>query len=208
MNPLLRKIAVIIGIGILFVSMFWSQDGFNFDLAGDSGGTDMAIFIGWFLAVAVTVIQFVFSTNFKDLNASLIFFGIVAYSYSIYTNYLGVTHFQGGASNPIGAWILALVLDGVPEPLIAWGLYESLQGDWIGNLIKVSTLAPAKGGSVQNQSQPKRDLPNNLPRKSSPGQGFQQKPKNNGNYRPQSHTRGDMEVPEFLTDEFRKNRLG
>lgn len=67
---------------------------------------------------------------------------------------------------------------------------------------------PVEKNSMYNANSNRRDLPNNLPRKSSPGQGFQQKPKNNGNYRPQSHTRGDMEVPEFLTDEFRKNRLG
>lgn len=204
MNPLLRKLAVVIGIGILMVSMFWSQDGFNFDLAGDSGGTSLAIFIGWFLAVSVTIIQFVFSTNFKDLNASLIFFGIIAYAYSIYTNYLGVTHFQGDSANPYGAWILALVLDGVPEPLIAWGLYESLQGDWIGNLIKVGTQSPTKGGAVQHQNPPKRNLPDNLPRKSSPAQAFSQKPKSQGKFRPLPHTRDDMdEFPEFL-----RNRPG
>lgn len=151
MNETLRKFSIFIGFGLLFVSMFWSQSGFNFDLVGDGGGTSFAVFIGWFLAISVTVVQFVFSTNFKELNASLIFFGVIAYAYSIYTNYLGISHFQGGDGNVYGAWSLALVLDGVPEPLIAWGLRQSLQGDWIGNLIK------SLSSSSYSQKEPKTE---------------------------------------------------
>lgn len=138
MNNLLRKTAVVIGLFLLGVSIFWSQDGFNFNLAGDSGGSDVAVFVGWGLAISVSVVQFVFSTNYRELNASLITFGVLAYVYSIYTNYQGITHFQGEAANSVGAWILGFVMDGVPEPLIAWGLRESLSGDFIGNLIKAA----------------------------------------------------------------------
>jgi len=138
MNKALRALAVICGLGILGISIFWSQDGFNFDLAGTSGYGDMALFLGYFLAVCVSVIQFVFSTRYSELNATLKFFGILAYVYSIYTNYFGVVHFQGytGEETRWSSLMLALVLDGVAEPLIGWGLYESKTGDMIGNLIK------------------------------------------------------------------------
>ncbi len=144
MNYALRKFSFFIGFGLLAVSMYWSQDGFNFNVAGQSGYQNMAVLIGWFLAISVTCIQFVFSSNYKELNASLILFGVLAYAYSIYTNYQGILHFQGDAKNNIGAIVLGIVMDGIPEPLIAWSLYESLSGDWIGNIIRVVFSAPDK----------------------------------------------------------------
>lgn len=149
MNNALRKIAFFVGLGLLFISIYWSQDGFQFDMAGDSGYQTTAVAIGWFLAIAVTVMEFVFSSNFKDLNASLIMFGAVAYVYSIYTNYQGVIHFQGVAQSQFGAVILAIIMDAVPEPLIAWGLYESKAGDFVGNVLKSVMSAPEK---VQEQN--------------------------------------------------------
>lgn len=144
MNNWLRKLSIFIGIGLLFISIFWSQDGFNFSLAGSSGGGQFALYFGWFIAFAVCIIQFVFSTNFKELNPSLLLFGVLAYVYSIYTNYQGIIHFQGLQPSPLGAGILAVFMDAVPEPLIAWGLYESMQGDLVGNLMKWVNSSPHK----------------------------------------------------------------
>lgn len=173
MNQGLRKIAFFVGIGLLLVSMYWSQDGFNFDMAGDSGYLTLAKLIGWFLAIAVTIMEFIFSSSFKDLNPSLILFGILAYAYSIYTNYGGITHFQGVHTNSVGAWILAVIMDAVPEPMIAWGLYESLAGDLIGNLIKTVVSAPSK---VQQENQRQNNSP-------KPQENRQEnRPKNRGNH--------------------------
>ena len=142
MNNALRRIAFFVGVGLLVVSMYWSQDGFNFDIAGDSGYLMTALLIGWFLAIAVSTVEFVFSTSFKELNPSLILFGILAYAYSIYTNHGGIVHFQGVATNQWGAWVLAVIMDAMPEPLIAWSLYESRTGDLVGNLFKALMSAP------------------------------------------------------------------
>ena len=162
MEPILRKLAVFVGVGLLLVSVFWSQDGFNFDLAGNAKYGNMAVFIGWFLALSVTVIQFVFSTSYKELNASLKFFGILAYIYSIYTNYWGILSFQGWVDGQpkmqIGAGLLAFVMDGVPEPLIAWGLYESLRGDFIGNLLRVLGSQPTQQNQSTNQAIPSNQV--------------------------------------------------
>lgn len=132
----LRRIAFVIGMGILLVSIFWSQDGFNFNIAGDSGYDTTALFIGWFLAVAFSVLQFVFSSNFRELNMSLILLGAIAYGYSIYTNEKGIAHFQGAEHNVFWAWALAFFLDASAEPLIAWSLGVSREGDFLGNIVK------------------------------------------------------------------------
>lgn len=153
MNTWLRKLAVFIGLGLLFISIFWSQDGFNFSLAGSSGGGNFALYFGWFIAVSVCVIQFVFSTSFRELNPSLLLFGALAYVYSIYTNYQGIIHFQGLEPSPLGAGILSLFVDAVPEPLIAWGLYESMQGDLVGNLMKWAGNPPKQNQPSQRQPQ-------------------------------------------------------
>lgn len=151
MSNILRRIAIAIGLLLLYYSIEWSQDGFRFDVAGDFGKTDSAAFIGYGLAISVTVVQFVFSTSYRELNDSLKVFGILAYAYSIYTNYHGILHLQGLDPNKVMAAILGFVMDGVPEPLIAWGLGESLSGDFIGNLMKSIAGVP-QGGKTQEQS--------------------------------------------------------
>ena len=217
MNATLRKLAVFIGLGLLIVSIFWSQDGFNFNLAGDSGGGDMALTVGWFLAISVSVVQFVFSTNFKDLNPSLILFGLLAYVYSIYTNYQGIIHFQGEAQSTVGAWILAFVMDGVTEPLIAWGLYESLSGDFVGNLIKSIVSVPnvkptTRAESTVYQSIPKAGQnPQYRGREGTKKYQAEQRGRNSstehnqrGRGKPTYHSvempQGEENLPEFLKD--------
>lgn len=142
MTETLKKISILGGIFTLVVSIYWSQDGFNFNIAGDGGGKSLAIFVGYGLAIVVSIVQFVFSTNLDKLNTSLIVFGVLAYVYSIYTNYLGITHFQGEMVNKFGAWVFAIFVDGVPELLIAWGLGESLTGDFLGNFWKALSGSP------------------------------------------------------------------
>lgn len=212
MEPTLRKLAVIVGIGLLGVSIFWSQDGFNFDLSGTSGYGNLATFIGWFLALSVTVVQFVFSTSYKELNASLKFFGILAYIYSIYTNYWGILNFQGWtAGQPefqFGGAMLAFVMDGVPEPLIAWGLYESLSGDFIGNLLKVFGQTPQNGqqrSALQNYNfQQKQNTQSQMQFQSNQGQsqnrGGQDREQRHAQLRKQQV---QQDIPPFL-----KNKAG
>lgn len=161
MNVVLRRIAVVTGIILLVISIKWSKDGYNFDVAGDSQWTSQAVLIGYALAVAGTVVQFVFSTNLRELNLSLIVFGLVAYGYSIYTNAEGIMLFQGASRNPVAAWALGFIMDGVPEPLIAWGLMESLSGDFVGNLFKAAgnfmTGKPINNGNGQTQPRDNKD---------------------------------------------------
>jgi len=155
MNRLLRRIAVFVGLVLLGISIYWSAVGFNFTIAGDAASdyADAAVFIAYALAISGTVMQFIFSTSLKELNATLIILGLATYVYSIFTNKAGITHFQGSEANSLAAWGLAFFLDIAPEPLIAWGLYESLVGDFLGNLGKSLMGDDTKGGS--RQSKPK-----------------------------------------------------
>lgn len=211
MEPTLRKLAVVVGLGLLAVSIFWSQDGFNFDLAGHSQYGNMAIFIGWFLALSVTTIQFVFSTSYKELNASLKFFGILAYVYSIYTNYWGILNFQGWVDGEpkfeLGAALLAFVMDGVPEPLIAWGLYESLRGDFIGNLLRVIGSSPQRPQQSQNltQSQPAQPQLSREERHEQMRQSA--RPSDNFSI-PVEIIQPPRDVPPFLQQQQNQNRRG
>lgn len=166
MTPVLKRVALVFSIGLLLISIRWSKDGFNFTVAGDAGGTTEAIAIGYFIAAAMTVLQFVFSTHIKNLNASLIVFGLIAYGYSIWTNYEGIIGWQGTAPNKIMAFILGLGMDGVPEPLMAWALGESLSGDFIGNLFKGfgafvtgKPLGSGEGGGQQRSSTEQLHVP-------------------------------------------------
>lgn len=136
LNRALRLIAFVMGIVILLISVYWSQDGFNFGPAGDGGYTQLALIIGLALAIGVTVMQFVFSTNFRELNGTLILLGFISYGYSIWTNKEGITHFQGTTPNEFAAWFLGFCIDVAPEPLIGWALGESLSGDFVGNTFK------------------------------------------------------------------------
>lgn len=157
MNTVLRRVALVTGAVLLLISIYWSQDGFNFSVAGDSGGGKTAIYIGYALAIAVTVIQFVFSTNLRELNLTLVVFGLVAYAYSIYTNKEGIIHFQGTSPNETMAWVLGFAMDGVPEPLMAWGLKESLSGDFVGNIFKgIGMFFTGKSFGSNGHSQPKQ----------------------------------------------------
>lgn len=163
MNKGLKKIAFLTGLGILFVSIYWSQDGFNFDIAGSAGYGKVAVFIGWFLAIAVSVFQFVFSSNFRELNMSLIVIGAIAYWYSIDTNVSGILHFMGSQQDVWWARGLGFLMDASAEPIIAWSLGVSREGDFLGNIVKTvvaffnNMFDGAKGSEKPQTHTPKRE---------------------------------------------------
>ena len=153
LSRLLRPCAVLGGFLLIAISVYWSNAGFSFDLARQQGTVVTAI--GYTLAIICTLTQFVFATNLRELNPTLIFFGIVAYAYSIYSNYLGIVHFQGLDPDKFGAALLSFVVDGLAEPLIAWGMYASLEGDFIGNLLGAAQKFLDGGPAKSNQHKPK-----------------------------------------------------
>ncbi len=161
MNRVLRLLALVGGVSTLLFSIYWSQDGFNFDVAGDAGYSQLAVIGGYTLAIVVSIVEFVFSTNFRELNPSLLLFGILAYAYSIWTNKSGILHWQGSHPNDFGSWFLGFCVDGLPEPLIAWALGESLSGDFVGNIWNTAKglVGSLLDGVPEQHNQPKQNQP-------------------------------------------------
>jgi len=114
--------------------------------------------IGFVFAVVVTLIQFIFTNDYKKLNPTLVVIGVLSYVYSIYTNKLGAHNLL--QMNDAMAWITAAFADVVAEPMIAWGLGESLVGDLLGNLWNVvggEDDKPNHSGSHKNDKQTRRN---------------------------------------------------
>lgn len=132
-------LAKFMGLAVLIVSMQFSQNGFGFK--------DQNIFyVGWVLAIAVTVVQFVFNSKVKNLNWTITVLGIMAYVYSIWTNIIGFYKYQGkiltfetllsfDAILPVFA---SAFMDIFPETILAWAFNVSSDGDLIGNIIAVA----------------------------------------------------------------------
>ena len=135
--------------------------------------------IGWFLAVVVSVLQFVFSSNFRELNMSLIVIGGIAYVYSIDTNVSGILHFMGAKPDVWWARGLGFLMDATAEPLIAWSLGVSRDGDFLGNILKtvvqffngifdgVGSNSGAKQPQTHQKSRESTPFRSNQPKKGS-----------------------------------------
>ena len=136
MERILKRIAMITGFVVLVISIYFSYDGFDQSVTGgNSGYTTLAVVIGAVLSIVVCVVQFIFSTSYKDLNWTLRIVGVATYVYSIYTNKLGASHTLGATD--FMSWAIALFMDIYPEPAIAWALGEALTGDLFGNIGKM-----------------------------------------------------------------------
>lgn len=161
---IVKVISFVTGTLVLWASINFSQRGFGLD-----SGSEFA-WVGWCMALAATVSQFIFNSEFRKLNWTILVLGTLSYIYSIYTNILGYHSISGGEGS---MWKLvnisiAIFMDVFPETAIAWAVGESRVGDLIGNLIK-SAEEPenliSKGNTQQVQSQPtqRTDLMGNLP---------------------------------------------
>lgn len=153
MGTVLKRFSLVMGIALLFISMFFSYDGFD-SSAGNGGNYEtLAKIIGWCIAITVSVIQFVFSTDYKGLNWTLRLVGIVSYVYSIWSNKLGIAHTL--LMPETNSWVVSVFMDVVPEPLIAWSLGEALSGDVVGNIGKMF-FGSNENTSSQNNKKKKR----------------------------------------------------
>ena len=166
MNKVLKILATVLGIGLLAMSMGWSKDGFKFDFA-EGVASDRAALYGYVLAASATVLQFIFSTTYRELNLTLLGLGIVSYVYSIGTNLSGITAMQGRESANAMGWILSVIMDVAPEPMIAWGLGQSLTGDVIGNIVKAFSDSPKPAPAAKttySKPTPSSDIYSKLPK--------------------------------------------
>jgi hypothetical protein len=189
MEHILKRIAMITGFLVLTISIFFSYDGFDQSVTGGNNGyTTLAKVIGITLAIVFTVIEFIFGTNYKDLNWTLRGVGVFAYIYSIYTNFLGIQHVLG--ADPFMAWSLAMIIDVYPEPAISWAMGTSLVGDLLGNLGKMVFGAPHQSdyGFRQNLQKNFQTTPQSQHKHNGERRGVEW-----ANQRNQKH--GDKKIP-------------
>lgn len=126
-------------IALWAVSIYFSYTGFNFIVG-------RGIVIGLVLALAVTVVELIFTTDISHLNMTLFIFGILAYGYGVYSNVAGIISYMGGISPSAGlnAYIfpslVGLFIEVVPVPLFLFGTGSISEGDFVGNIVKGSKL--------------------------------------------------------------------
>ena len=143
-----KVLAFVFSLGLIGISIWFSQLGFGIEATKDYS------WIGWFLGCTVTVIELTFNTNIKTLSPTLIFAGILAYIYGMWTNVVALQDIFGG--NLVFAIIVGLFVEVVPEPLFAWSIGVHDGGDVVGNI-----------GHLFGNSQPPRPQP-------TPQSGFAQ----------------------------------
>lgn len=135
LEHILKRIAPWFGLFLAIISIYFSYDGLDQTISGGNPQyTEIAQYIGWIMAISVTLIQFIFNSDFYKLSTTLRVVGIVSYVYSLYTNYLGLEHLFG--FHGIAGIVISVFMDVTPEALIAWALEEETQGDLLGNIGK------------------------------------------------------------------------
>jgi hypothetical protein len=154
----LRWIAAATAIGMWFLSVKFSTDGFNFVVP------DMA-WAGVMLALFVTAIELVWNKEGANGNLTLMAVGVAAYIYGIYTNVTGIMAAQGITdvmSDPVKILfplILGVFLEITPEPLLVWGLIgTSFGGDFLSNLFNSAQSATASHQKPKQPSQTNRSV--------------------------------------------------
>ena len=116
-EQLIHLLAIGIAVVLWFVSVQFSVDGFNFALPKFA-------WVGYVLAIAVTVIELVFNEEGMNHSLTLVAVGLLAYFYGVITNIIGIWSAQGSpdlAANPIALIfpiVLGFFLEIAPEPLL------------------------------------------------------------------------------------------
>jgi len=149
-----------IAIGVLWASIVFSKNGFNFDT------NSQYIWIGWLLAFAATSAEFMLASDFRKINWSILALGVAAYVYSIWTNIQGFQALRGLHTTDLFSISASIFMDVYPEVAISWALGESKLGDVLGNLVKTLQNPELVTAQNVNGNQP-HDTRNNKPEKSN-----------------------------------------
>jgi len=149
-DEFLHRCAIWGGAAMAIISIYFSYDGLDQTVTGGNPNyTEIAKYIGVAMAIFVTLIQFVFNTDIKQLTTTLVVGGILSYFYSITTNYLGLNHLFG--FHGVLGGLIAGFWDALPEALIAWGLRDTANGDAIRNILNFASGA-GRNKNRQNRS--------------------------------------------------------
>ncbi len=140
LETVLKRFALWGGIALAIVSIYFSYDGADQSInGGNPAYSEIAKVIMIVMALAITLAQFIFNSDFSKLSTTLRVVGAASYIYSILTNYLGIQHLFG--FHGIVGSAIAVFMDVTPEAFIAWSLDDSMRGDMLGNIGKFVTGA-------------------------------------------------------------------
>ena len=172
LTRILKRFALFAGIILAIFSIWFSWDGLDQTVTGNNPQySDAAKIAGAVLAIIMTLLQFIFNTNFANLNSTLRLIGGLSYVYSIYTNFLGIQHIFGFSGVITG--FVAVIMDVLPESFISWAMGEQLSGDFLGNLGKWIWGTPSQKQPVKQfnftSEKPEREQP--TPHFQKPKQG-------------------------------------
>lgn len=139
-EQLIHLLAIGVALVLWFLSVQFSADGFKFVLPNYA-------WVGYVLAISVTVIELVFNEEGMKHSLTLVAIGLLSYAYGIVTNILGIWAAQGSpdiAANPVAILfplILGFFLEVAPEPLLLWGLMGTGARDLLEQLVSGNNRA-------------------------------------------------------------------
>lgn len=125
-----RLVAFVFGVGVLLTSLYFSKAGFSFKVENED-----IWWVGWVIAGAVSAAQFMFNTERKELDWTIVLVGLTAYIYSIWSNIQGWESLRG--VQDYMNWAGGIFMDVFPEKAIAWSLGAIKVGDFVGNIWSV-----------------------------------------------------------------------
>jgi hypothetical protein len=128
------------------------------------GITGDLAWIGTVVALSLFCAELMFNSNFDELNWTILFLGLGAYIYSIWTNVQGFYFYRGIEGTlftnfDTTSFFGGIFMDVYPELAIAWAMGASKIGDLIGNAVKTvrdpDKLTQAKSSINNNSGQSK-----------------------------------------------------
>lgn len=152
---ILRILSTLVAFSLWMVSMNFSINGFGIQIPEYA-------WVGLVLGFSVTIIELIWNKQGSDTNLTIMFVGVLAYIYGIYTNMIGISDAQGlsgsitdNLGSTVFAFILAVVLEITPEPLFVWGITGLVDsGDFLTNLFGKGMNVRLGGGGNSNNSHP------------------------------------------------------
>jgi hypothetical protein len=180
-----HKLAILGALVCWVLSVYFSYLGFKVD------NTNM-LWVGWVMALVVTIVELAFNTPVHKLPLTLVVIGIICYAYGIWTNITGfwsLQHpgvpFEFFSIASVMPIIIGFILEVLPEPLLMWGIMADIDGDFLGNISGLWSGDLKVGGSSQQTT-----------KEAYPSKYMSHLPK--ARYIPPEHDNAP-DIPQFLT---------
>jgi hypothetical protein len=136
LSSFVRIMGICFAIALWVVSIYFSADGFGIV----SNGME---WVGYILALGITVMELIFLEEGKNHSLTLYFFGLGAYMYGVGTNVIGLLYAQGHnwgmvAHNPavlLSPLVVGIFIEVLPEPLLEYCLTGESFLDVVGSIL-------------------------------------------------------------------------